>query len=104
MMKKIALLTIILAIIFCCLFPPWRRIYKERRSNIKKFEPVGYSFITEPPEVRVDIYNKWGNRIIRTEDVKADAIDFGRLGIQIGLLLFLGSCIVFSKYIFLGEK
>jgi len=95
-MKKFLLALILVLIVVSCLFPPWRRIYKEQNSNIKKFEPVGYSFIAEPPYVRVrDRYGKDTDR-----EIKADTIDFSRLGIQIGLLLFLGCCIVFSKYIF----
>lgn len=84
-MKKVVLLVIILAITACCLFPPWLKIYTERNSNIKKFKPVEYSFIAIPPD-------------------EANIVDFGRLGVQVGLLLFLGSCIVFSKYIFSKAK
>ena len=98
-MKKTALFMIILAIVACCLFPPWRQIYKEPNSNIKKYEPVGYSFIAVPPEVRAPVYSSTG-RFLKYENTTADVIDFGRLGIQVSLLLFLGSCIVFSKYIF----
>lgn len=98
-MKKFLLVLILVLIVVSCLFPPWRRIYKEPKSNIKKFEPVGYSFIAEPPEVRV--YDRWGRN---PKNVKADTIDFSRLGIQIGLLLFLGCCIVFSKNIFPKEE
>lgn len=94
-MRKLLLLVIITAIILCCIFPPWLRIYKEEKSNIRKFEPVGYSFITEPPEVY--IYSPWG---VLKGKAKADTIDFGRLTVQVGLLLFLGSIIIFSKYIF----
>ena len=85
-MKKFLLVLILILIVASCLFPPWRWIYKFPGSNIKKYEPLGYRFITNPPTLRTD--------------VKADTIDFSRLGIQLGLLLFLGSCIVFSKYIF----
>jgi len=99
-MKKIALFVIILSIVACCLFPPWRRIYKEPKSNIKKFEPMGYSFIALPPNKR--LYNT--DLQISYTEIKVDTIDFSRLGIQVGLLLFLGGCIVFSKYIFQSKK
>ena len=68
-------------IVLMCLFPPWVRIYSLPRSNIKGFELIGYGSLWSPPP-------------------QADTIDFDRLGLQLGLLLFLGSCIVFSKYIF----
>ena len=101
-MKKLLLVLILVLIVASCLFPPWRRIYKEPDSNIKKTEPVGYSFLVEPPEVSVRVYERGRYRDYR--NVKADTIDFSRLGIQIGLLLFLGCCIVFSKYIFPPTK
>jgi len=99
-MKKFLLVLILVLIVVSCLFPPWKRIYKEPDSNIRKFEPVGYSFLAEPPYVRV--YDRRGD--YTGKEVKADTIDFSRLGIQFGLLLFLGSCIVFSKYIFPPTK
>lgn len=98
-MKKTFLFLIILAILACCLFPPWRRIYKEPNSNIKKFEPVGYGFVAEPPWVRTRIYDRWG-KLKDYRSVRADTIDYGRFGVQVGLLLFLGAVIIFSKYIF----
>lgn len=91
-MKKILLIVILILIVASCLFPPWRRIYREHNSNIKKYEPLGYGFIFDPP-----IFQVYGERY---KDVKADTIDFDRLGLQLGLLVFLGCCIVFSKYIF----
>lgn len=95
-MKKFLLVLILVLIVVSSLFPPWRRIYKEYNSNIKKFEPVGYSFLAKPPNVPMrDRYGKDTGR-----EIKADTIDFSRLGIQIGLLLFLGCCVIFSKYIF----
>jgi len=87
-MKKFLLILILILIVVSCLFPPWQRIwyipsifpYKDGGAK-KNYFPVGYGFIVTPPK-------------------EANTIDFGRLGIQLGLLVFLGSCIVFSKYIF----
>ena len=84
-MKKAVLLLIIAGIVFSCIYPPWQSIYGIRSSNIKRFNSAGYGFLFKPPS-------------------NVDTIDFGRLGIQIGLLLFLGSCVIFSKYIFPPTK
>lgn len=81
-MKRYVIFLIIILIVISCLFPPWRRIYKIEDSNIKKFKAVGYSFILDRPPY------------------DADTIDFGRLGVQLGLLVFLGCCVRFSGYIF----
>ncbi|GEM_PF-3696294 len=81
-MKKILLVLILTLIVASCLFPPWVEIYKVRDSNIKKFLPLEYGFIFDKPPSN------------------ADAIDFGRLGVQLGLLVFLGCCVRFSKHIF----
>ncbi len=77
---------IIILIVISCLFPPWQQIYKVRDSNIKKFKPLGYSFILDKPPY------------------DADTIDFGRLGVQLGLLLFLGGCTIFSGHIFPSQR
>ena len=86
-MKKVLLVLIIVLIVVSCLFPPWQSIQKVGRGNwiVKKHNSEGYCEIWNPPP-------------------DADSIDFGRLGIQVSLLLFLGSCIVFSKYIFPPKK
>ena len=80
-MKKIGISIIILLIVISCLFPPWLA------KGSTGFSAVGYGFIAKPPKLESRYYN-------------ANTIDVPRLGVQVGLLLFLGSCIVFSKYIF----
>jgi len=87
-MKKFLLILILILIVASCLFPPWRFIWA---SNSKKYVPLGYSFITNPPT-------------LAGSDSKADTIDYGRLGIQLGLLIFLGCCVVFSEHIFPQKK
>ncbi len=78
-MKNSLLLVIIVAVLLTCARPPWRRIYRDR--NIKTFESVEYAWLWNPP-------------------AKASTVDFGRVVLQLGALLFLGACIVFSRYIF----
>lgn len=78
-MKNTLLLVIIVAVLLSCARPPWRRIYRDR--NIKTFESVGYAWLWNPP-------------------AKASTVDFGRIALQVGALLFLGACIVFSRHIF----
>ncbi len=82
-MRNWLLFFVIIAVLLSCARPPWRRIYRDR--NIKTFESVEYAWLWDPP-------------------AKASAVDFGRVSLQVGALLFLGGCIVFSRYIFRPTK
>ena len=81
-MSYLTALIIILTITICCLFPPSKRVSKLPNSNIKQFTPIGYGPLWDP----------YG------------PVDFDRLSIQLGLLFFLGFCLVFSKSIFPKER
>jgi hypothetical protein len=82
-MKKLLLVLILILIVASCLFPPWIKIWNTKQGMVadRGCSSVGYGWLWTPPR-------------------DASAIDFGRLGIQLGLLIFLGCCVVFSKYIF----
>lgn len=82
-MKKIFILIVVSLIIASCLYLPWQRTYRD--GNTKQTMPHGYSWFFNPPPLNY----KGGIEI-----------DYGRLSIQIGLLVFLGGCVVASKYIF----
>ncbi|HBG28202.1 MAG: hypothetical protein A2Y10_19685 [Planctomycetes bacterium GWF2_41_51] len=83
--KQVLLAFVLILIVISCLFPPWQDIYQEYRGGIKNCKPAGYGFIVVPPDC-------------------ANFIDFGRLGLQIGLLVFIGCCVRYSGYIFHQEK
>lgn len=79
-MRNWLLFFIIVAVLLSCARPSWRRIYSDR--NVKTSEPLGYAWLWEEPPA------------------KASTVDFARVTLQVGALLFLGGCIVFSRYIF----
>ena len=84
-MKKIMVLAIIALIVASCLFPPWQTFHRNRKS-------VKYGFIAIPPHYQRSPFDSTRRQ--------ADTIDLARFGIQTGLLLFLGICLVASKHIF----
>ncbi len=89
-MKNVLLLLVIVAILLSCARPPWRSIY--RSGNIKIVKSVEYAWLWDPP------FHWRGSYNIRT--YKGVTVDFGRISLQLGALLFLGGCILFSRHIF----
>lgn len=78
-MKNWLLFFVIVAVLLSCACPPWERIYRD--GNVKRSLPLGYAWLWNPPS-------------------NASAVDFGRVTLQVGALLFLGGCIMFSRHIF----
>ncbi len=89
-MKNFLLLIVIVAVILSCVCPPWYRIYRYRGANA--FESLGYAWLWKPPITR--------RSFTSGEPSSTARIDFGRVQLQVGALLFLGACILFSRYIF----
>lgn len=92
-MKNCLLFLIIVAILLSCARPPWQSIY--RRGNINILESVEYAWLWDPPYHGSGLYGR---------TPKGVTIDFGRVQLQVGALLFLGACILFSRYVFPSTK
>lgn len=87
--QKKCLMLGIIVIVIMGVFPPWRMYSCFPKSNMKRYEPMGYSFIAEPPKP------SW------QAITKGVAIDLPRLLIQWAIVAAItGGLIVCFK----GEK
>lgn len=83
--RRFLLLIVMILIVLSCLILPWQETGYFYKSNIKWVRPCGYAPI-------------WNI------DSAGISVDYGRLGLQVGVLVFVGLCVFFADYLFKIDK